>query len=72
MAWETILAMWYFSSVNAYSIEGLISEVEKKELYIKDLQNQKMDLETSTAWQLISLKTKFDALVEQERAQHSK
>lgn len=46
--------------------------MENREVQIKEFQNQKMELETSLYQQSISLKTHFDALIEEERHQNSK
>jgi hypothetical protein len=72
MAREIISKMRAFANASAYTMDDLIAKVEKKELQIRDFQNQKMDLEASLDQQSITLKNKFDTLVEQENDQHSK
>ena len=41
--------MWAFSSASAYTFKEFISEMEKKETKIKELQYQKMGLEDALA-----------------------
>lgn len=47
MAGEFFLVMREFYSAISNPVEEVISELEKKEVQIKDLQDQKLDLEAT-------------------------
>ena len=72
MARETISTMRAFASASVYTIEAIISELGKKETQIKELQDQKVGLESALDQQSVTLKTQFNCLLEEERAHCSK
>jgi hypothetical protein len=53
-------------------VEELVGEVDRKEIEIRDLQGQKIEMERSLAQQSVSLKNQFDVFLEQGRVQHLK
>lgn len=69
---EIVSIMIAFPSASVYTLEELAVKVDKRELQIRDLQNQKVDLENTIAQQSTNLKFQYDTLLEQEKAQHLK